>query len=75
MRRLGEILLVGGIGYLAFASYGPLWFPWDVLSALMCTVAGIHLGEFRPQWKARAPIHDPEHERFVDFHEHGRPKL
>lgn len=74
MRRPGEALFMIGIGYLVFASFGAPWFPWDVLSAMACTAAGFHLGEFRHRWWPRGPVHDSEHGRFVEVDEPGSPK-
>lgn len=74
MQKLGEILYMVGAGYLAIASLGPLYFPWDVLLAVGCVATGFHLGGFRHRWWPRSPIRDAEHEFIVKFNEDGRPR-
>ena len=76
MRKLGEVLFVVGSGYLGAASGGFLLYPpWDVLAAVACAAAGVHLAGFRRyRWWPHSPARDASHELVVELNEHGRPK-
>ena len=61
-QRIADVLLFSSVCYLVVFSWAPIWFPFDIVTALSVLALAGTIGDYKHRWWPVAPYAEKENE-------------